>query len=334
MKKLGWLIISVIVLITAVLYMKRSNNEQNLLVAAVFPVTVDAFVQFQNRARETLGQKGIEFIVFSAEGDPTRFHSILDLAIKRKPNVLIMVGTQLTNIGLGSRYSNYKGAVIASCISDPEKVEALKKIGIDPPRNRNVAILTDMPRVDAYNQSATAITTAIPDISKVGILYNKSEINSYNTANKLAEPLRQSEITILDGVVSSENDVVRVASTLIRNGAQLIVIPHDKYVIKQAIVLSKMGRESSPKVPVFALDDGTVRKDGAAFGVSVDYGLIGELTAKNAIGILAGTINAKDANLIQQNQASLIINTKVWQALGMPRLDSEKIRSLKPTLTE
>ena len=335
MKKIGWLMVAVILVTTAALYLGRSaNDEQKVLVAAVFPVTVDAFVQFQTQAKKTLAKERVGFVVFSAEGDATRFHSVLDLAIKRGPDVLIIVGTQLTNIGLGSRYSNLETPIIVSCISDPEKVDALNTIGINPPRSRSVAILTDMPKVDAYSQSVIAITTAIPGISKVGILFNESEINSYNTANKLAEPLRQSGITVLDGIVSSEDDVVRVASTLIRNGAQLLVIPHDKYVIKQAAALSKMGKESTPKVPVFALDDGTVRKDGAAFGVSVDYGLIGEITAQNALSILDGTLNAKEAALIQQDQAALVVNPKVWRALGMPNLESQEIQRLNPTLIE
>lgn len=335
MKKLGWLIVAVVLVVTAVLYIERSaKDEQKKLVVAVFPVTVDAFVQFQNRAEKTLAKEGVEFVSFSAEGDATRFLSVLDLAMKREPDVLIIVGTQLTNIGLSARYSNREVPIIASCISDPEKVDALKKIGINPPRKRSVAILTDMPKVDAYSQSATAITTAIPGISKVGILFNKSEINSQNTAKSLAEPLRQLGITVLDGVISSEGDVVRVASTLIRNGAQLLVIPHDKYVIKQAAALSKMGKESTPKVPIFALDDGTVRKDGAAFGVSVDYGLIGAITAENALNILNGTLNAKDVAVIQQDQATLVINPKVWRALGMLNLESQEIKKLNPSIIE
>ena len=134
MKKIGWLMVAVILVTTAALYLGRSaNDEQKVLVAAVFPVTVDAFVQFQTQAKKTLAKERVGFVVFSAEGDATRFHSVLDLAIKRGPDVLIIVGTQLTNIGLGSRYSNLEIPIIVSCISDPKKVDALNTIGINPP---------------------------------------------------------------------------------------------------------------------------------------------------------------------------------------------------------
>jgi len=329
------IIAALVALVTVIAYIQHEpDKEDKPLVAAVFPVTVDAFVQFQNEAQKVLSKNGVNFISFSAEGDSTRFHSILDLAVKKNPDALVIVGTQLTNIGLGTRYSNYVKPIIASCISDPSKVDALVKIGIEPPRQRNVSIITDMPKIDAYRQSVIAIQAAIPGIKQVGILFNESEINSKNTANKLATPLREAGVSVIEGVISSEGDVVRVASTLIRNGAELLVIPHDKYVIKQAAALSKMGREAERKVPVFALDDGTVRKDGAAFGVSVDYGLIGALTAQQVLDIMNGKIKASSQAIMQQEKAAVVINKSIWSALGLPALESDSIKSLNPTIIE
>lgn len=138
-------------------YFLPSKDKSNDLVIAVFPVTVDAFVQFQNKASNIFAENNVEFKALSAEGDATRFHSILDAAIQQKPDILITIGTQLTNIALSPRYKSFNNPIIASCISDPSKVEELKNIGIDPPRDRNVAILSDMPKDDAYQASAKAM---------------------------------------------------------------------------------------------------------------------------------------------------------------------------------
>ena len=90
-------------------YFLSSKDKSKDLVVAVFPVTVDAFVQFR---------KNVEFKFLSAEGDATRFLSILDAAIRQELDILITIGTQLTNIALGPRYKSFDNPIIASCISE------------------------------------------------------------------------------------------------------------------------------------------------------------------------------------------------------------------------
>ena len=311
-------------------FLPSKDKSSKDLVIAVFPVTVDAFVQFQDEASKIFAENNVEFKALSAEGDATRFLSILDVAIRQKPDILITIGTQLTNIALGPRYKSFDNPIIASCISDPPKVEELVNIGINPRRDRNVAIVSDMPRADAYQLSAEAMQAAIKDLNKVGILYNTSEINSENTALKTAEPLKKRGIEILEGIVTNEEDVLRITSKLIRDGAQILVIPHDKYVIKRAAAISKFGREANPPVAVFALDSGTVRRDDAAFGVSVDYGEIGKITAQHTLGILRKVITAEDSAVIQEDRARVVINKVAWRAANLISLESESIQSLNP----
>jgi len=332
MKKYWWLIAFGIVGIIVFYQQNKVNNQ--IVVSAVFPVTVDAFVQFQDSASATLSEQGISFMVYSAEGDPTRFHVLLDAAFQRNPDLLISVGTQISAIALGSRYLEYKTPIIASCVSDPDKVEALSDIGVKPPRKRNVAILSDMPLQDVFVQSAKAIYRLLPHLKTAGILYNTSEINSEYTATMLADALKAKGITVIHGIISSEDDVIRVATETLRRGAELLIIPHDKYVIKHASSLSKMGHEAMPKVPVFSLDNGSVRKDGAAFGVSVDYGYLGKITAQAAIEIIKNGKNPAQMPIIQQDFANLVINRSIWEELGLPSLDTLNLEGLNTILIQ
>lgn len=286
-------------------------------VAAVFPVTVDAFVQFQNEARAVLKAKQVDFHCFSAEGHASRFPTIINAALLKKPAVLILVGTQLSNTGLAPRYEQQLPKVVCSCISDPTKVDQLATIGLAPPRKRPVAVVRDMPRQDAYVYGAQIIRKVTPAITKVGILFNNAEINSKNTASKMADALRNQGIKILDGVISSEADVGKVAKNLILRGAQMLVIPHDKNVIKQAATVVKIGMEAPTPVPVFSLDDGTVRKDGAAYGVSVNYGELGRLTGELCLRILEGE-DPSQLPVIQKETANAYFNMDSWKRLGLP----------------
>lgn len=326
-------VIAVIIIVLSaagiwILWKKQSEELSKTLprgqsVAAVFPVTVDAFLRFQEEARRELSKRNVEVFFYSAEGDPSRFQTVINAALLKKPDILVLVGTQLTNAGLTAKYENQLPRVVCSCISDPSKVEQLAIIGLEPPRKKPVAILTDMPRKNAYDLGADLIIKVTPKVRKVGILSNNAEINSKNTAVNMANALKEKDIEIIDGIVTSEEDVEKVTRDLILKGAQLLVIPHDKYVIKKATTVVKLCMEApSGPIPVFSLDDGTVRKDGAAFGVSVDYGTIGKATADTCLKIMDG--NPPDQMpIVQQETANAYFNIGTWNKLGMPPIPDE-----------
>lgn len=301
----------------------RPEGPKKRSVAAVFPVTVDAFLQFQEEAKKVLSEHNVEVYYLSAEGDPSRFQTVVDAALLKKPDVLVLVGTQLTNTGLGPQYEQHLPKVISSCISDPSKVEYLSDIGLDPPRKKPVAIITDMPQQDAYSSGAQLIRRVTPEIKKAGILYNNAEINSKDTAGKMAEALRAQRVEVIEGVISGEEDVEKVARYLVLQGAQLLIIPHDKFVIKKAATVVKIGMEApTGPIPVFSLDDGTVRKDGAAYGVSISYGFLGKLTAEVCLKILNGEA-PEQMPIIQQEAANTYFNFDTWVRLGLPTIPEE-----------
>lgn len=319
-------VVIVIGLVTVWILLNGDRSEiqqQQYSVAAIFPVTVDAFLRFQEEARTILTARDIEVYYFSAEGDPSRFQTVINAALLKKPDVLVLVGTQLTNIGLAPKYEQQLPKVISSCISDPTQVEQLVALGLEPPRKKPVAILTDMPRQDAYSFGAGLIRKITPNIKKVGILFNNAEINSKNTATKMSDALQAQNIVVIEGIVAGEEDVDKVAQNLVLQGAQLLIIPHDKYVIKKAATVVKIGMEAPDgSIPVFSLDDGTVRKDGAAFGVSVDYGYIGKLTAETCLRIIDGA-PPDQMPIIQQETANAYFNMSTWEKLGLPEIPED-----------
>ncbi len=167
------------------------------------------------------------------------------------------------------------------------------------------------------------IRKVTPEIKKAGILYNNAEINSKNTATKMSEALWAQGIEVIEGIVSGEEDVEKVARNIVLKGAQLLIIPHDKYVIKKAATVVKIGMEAPEgPIPVFSLDDGTVRKDGAAYGVSVNYGFLGKLTAEVCLKIMDGEA-PEQMPIVQQETANAYFNLDSWTRLGLPAIPDD-----------
>ena len=275
----------------------------------VFPVTIDAFTDFQREFVAELKPDGVKVAVFSAEGSADRFASSVQAGLLGKPNVLVTIGTQITNVAFGTQFESTLPLVIASCISAPEKVEALTRIGLEPPRKRQVAIVSDSPRQNLYNLAAAAIERMLGSRNKkIGLLFNEAEINSKNTAALTAAPLAAKGFEIVNGTLTGPADLEPVCKALLLKGVDLIVIPHDKIAVAQADTVVKLAAENQSKpVLVFALDDGTVKSKGAHFGVSVNYGLMGRMTAQLCREILAGRDPAA-IPIIAQESATLCFN--------------------------
>jgi putative ABC transport system substrate-binding protein len=324
MHRKKWSLIVVIIIIAAAsaFYFITNNppEPETRSVVAVFPILVDAFNQFHTEAGKVLNERNVTLDVLSAEGDPSRFATVIEAALLKKPDLLVLVGTQLTNIGLSPKYESSIPLTISSCISHPQNVERLVEIGLEPKRSKEVAILSDSPRQSIYSYGASLVKNVLPELKTAAVLFNNSEINSKATANGIANGLREQKIEVLEGIVTSSDDVIKVAQSMILKGAKLLIIPHDKYVIQKAGTVVKVATEAG--IPVFSLDDGTVKSDGATFGVSINYGELGKLTAELALEILNGKAPS-EIPLAQQDKAKAYFNKNSWKQLNLPAIFSE-----------
>lgn len=287
-------------------------------VALVFPVMVDAFTEFRQEFEAELQPEGVKVASFSAEGSPDRFAPSVKAGLLGHPDVLVTIGTQVTNVAFSPQFEADLPKVIASCISAPEKVEALTRIGLTPPRKLQVAIVSDSPKTDVYGMATTAIESVLgPGLKKIGVLFNEAEINSKNTAAQATGPLAAKGHEIVNGPLTGPADLEAACKALLLKGVDLIIIPHDKVAVARAETVVKLASENPGKpVPVFALDDGTVKNKGAHFGVSVNYGLLGRMTAKLCREILAGKSPA-DEPIIAQESATICFNKAAMERGGL-----------------
>lgn len=287
-------------------------------IAVVYPVMVDAFQRFQEKLVGTVAPGGATVTHYSAEGDASKFDSIIEQALRDKPDILVTVGTQLTNTAFGPQFKDRLPVLIASCVGAPDKVEALVDVGVAPPRNRNVAIISDSPEVDIYSQSAELIARLLPPAAKVGIIFNPGELNSLNNADGLTAALKQKGLEVEPGRIGGVSDVAPVTEALLRKSVSLLIIPHDKAATSEAGSIVKLGMERpTGAVPVFSLEDGAVRTHGAAIAVSVDYGSLGSLTGENCNKILGGA-SAAGMPVQRQKGAMIYVNKETLKKCGIP----------------
>jgi putative ABC transport system substrate-binding protein len=293
----------------------QPSPAQKKSVAMVIPVTIDAFDRLQEGSKNVLTPLNIELRTYSAEGDPAKFETVVKSALLSRPDYLVTVGTQLTNTAFGPQFKGQLPTVIAAAISDPKLVEGLTKVGVDPPRSTPVAIISDSPKEDIFSLTAKTIKSLNANTARMGILYNLSEVNSKATAEGVIKAIEANGMTAVRGVLTNPDDVSKVTADLLRKGAQVIVIPHDKYAVEKAATIAQLAHAKN--VPTLSLDDGTVRKSGVMAAVSVDYRIIGELVGNTISDIAQAKTRAQDLPVVSLDRASVYLNEEVAKSLGV-----------------
>jgi putative ABC transport system substrate-binding protein len=283
----------------------RSTNKKEKVVI-VIPVTIDAFDRLEAGIKSTLQGHDIDLKVYSAEGDPAKFETVIKSAILSKPDYLVTVGTQLTNTAFGPQFKDQLPIVIAAAISDPRIVDSLVSVGLDPPRSKPVAIISDTPKEDSSGLLVQTIVSIRPGVKKVGVLYNLSELNSKATAEGVINAVESNGIVALKGILTGPEDVSRVTKDLLLKGAQVMIIPLDKYAVAKAATVVELAKGSN--VPTVSLDDGTVQKSGVLAAVSVDYRLVGEQVGGTIADLAQGKVKAQDLPIIRLEKASVYLN--------------------------
>jgi len=285
-------------------------RESDKTIPVVYPVTVDALKEIGKGTNEVLIKKGYQIKEYSAEGDATKFPVVVDAAIAQKTDVIITVGTQITNTILGGKYSNTRPKIIAAAIYEPEKIQI--------PEGQIITIISDNPS-KGRDAIKYMINKVLKNIKKVGILQNKGEINSVESARQVADVLNNDNVKVISGYISSSADLSPVVKSLLRQGVDLIVIPHDKIAVANAGAVVRLGMNNDgKKVPVFSLDDGTVLKDGVLFAVSADYEAIGRVAGTEML--LAKNDKSYRSKIIYPENIKLVVNKKIADIIGIDKI--------------
>ena len=323
MKKTFILFCSIVILISC-----SNSNQGHKKVAIIIPVTIKATESFVTEAQEYLEKNDIIVEHYSAEGDPTRFETVLKTALYNKPDAIITFGTQLTDIALGNQFRKNIPMLIASGITDFKDIIALKDIGISPPRNFPVALISDLPKEDIFNSLFEIVNLLLKDKQKIaGILYNDSEKNSLKLSGLIEEKLKNNNYEVIKGNIKNADDIKKVTTALLVKSCKVLIIPHDKTLLSNANIVSKACYDYLQAIPVVSLDDGVVKNMLVTASVSVSYGELGKMTAETCLKCLKQDI-IKSLPIIRPDKAKVYFNSTGLQKTGIIIPDSIKSTSV------
>jgi putative ABC transport system substrate-binding protein len=128
------------------------------------------------------------------------------------------------------------------------------------------------------------VLEVIPDLKKLGIIYNAGEANSVTYLNWAKEEAKDLGIELVEATVSNSNEVLMAAESLVGK-VDAIHIPTDNTVASAFEAVTKVCVDSG--IPLFASSILAVER-GAVAAIAIDPYRLGRQTGRMAIEILEG----------------------------------------------
>lgn len=213
--------------------------------------------------------------------------------------------------------------VIYTAVTDPVAAELVDEEG------NPVGEITGTSDRLPVKQQLEMIRTMLPKASTIGILYTTSEANSESAIKDYESMAQEYGFTIETAGITVTADIPLAAEGLLGKVDCLTNLT-DNTVVSSLPAILEMANEKN--IPVFGSEIEQV-KLGCLAAEGLDYVALGKQTGKMAAQVLKGEKKASEIPYETIEEASLYLNTKVAENLGI-EVPSELTEEAAETFTE
>ncbi len=249
----------------------------------------------------------IEIDYQNSEGDMNLVASIAQKFVSDKVDAIVSIATPNSLAAIDAA----KGTdipVIFSAITDPAGSGMVTDWDNHP--NENVTGVSDMIVVQ---DDVQLITQIVPDVEKIGTLYNAGEANSVFLTTKLTEACDALGIEVVGSTVSTSAAVLAAAQALVGR-VDAIWVGTDNTVVSGLEALIKVCEDN--QIPLFPADEPSIERGGiAAYGF--DYYDIGLQTGYMVARVLEAAAGAVSIPAEKGEIISHSVNTAAAQRMGV-----------------
>lgn len=197
--------------------------------------------------------------------------------------------------------------VIYTAVTDPLVAELADEEG------NPVGEITGTSDKLPIQQQLEMIRTMLPEAETIGILYTTSEANSESAIKEYEALAEEYDFTIETAGITATADIPLAAQGLLEK-VDCITNLTDNTVVSSLPAILEMANEA--KIPVFGSEIEQV-KIGCLAAEGLDYVELGRQTGKMAAQVLKGEKKASEIPYETIEEASLYINEKAAEDLGI-----------------
>ena len=278
MKKLPWMTLGALTLAFAAIAPASAQTKSVAVTAIVEHPALDAVRDGAKDALKAAGfeeGKNLKWEYQSAQGNTGTAAQIARKFIGDNPDVIIAIATPSAQAVVAATKTV---PVVFSAVTDPV---AAKLVPSWEPSHTNVTGVSDLLAMDKQMELVKKI---VPNVKRLGIVYNPGEANSVVVVKELKELLPKMGITLVEASAPRSVDVSSAGRSLVGK-VDAIYNSTDNNVVSAYESLVKVAQEA--KIPLIAADSDSVKR-GAIASLGVNYRDLGEQTGRMVARILKG----------------------------------------------
>lgn len=237
----------------------------------------------------------------NAQGDLVLSNQIAQKFISEKPDAIISIAT-LASQSVVNANRNSDIPVIFSSVTDPKEAGLLK----------DNAEVTGVSNFIPLDEQLKLFKEILPNLTRLGIIYNPGEVNSIKILAHLKEIAVQYNIEIIAATASKTTEVSSSINKLIGN-VDAVFISNDNTALSAFGTIARISLEN--EIPVFVSDTDMVEY-GALAALGPNQYELGKQTAEIVMRVLKGE-KAKTIAVEYPKTIELVINEKISEKLGV-----------------
>ncbi len=249
----------------------------------------------------------------NAQTDGSVASQIYNKYVTQKSDLVLAIATPMAQVAY-SICGDKDIPVIFSAITDPVAADLANPDGTPV---GNITGTSDKLPVEAQLK---LITNMFPDAKNIGILYTTSEVNSVSAIEEYKSLSDTYGVNIVVQSIDQGSDMPLAVDTILPKVDVMTNLTDNTVVANLPVLLEKANEK---KIPVFGSEIEQVHK-GCIAAMGLDYVELGKQTGHMAARVLKGESDILNMNYEIIENASLYLNEKVIENLGVQIEDSLK----------
>lgn len=215
--------------------------------------------------------KDVILIPRSAAGDPITFSNMAETFARGNYVAIYTLGTQASQEVLNRTKDKN---IIFGAVTDPVQA-GLYKDNLQTPLGNITGTQDLWPYVAQFD----LLQSFSPKVSKIGIVYNSSEINSQVSVRYIKAEAKKRNLALEERTVTSESEIQPAVAALLNQTIDMLFIPADNTAQTSSAVIIALCQQKG--IPVFTGISGIVER-GAIATVGTNYFELGKVNARQA----------------------------------------------------
>lgn len=219
--------------------------------------------------------KNLEIDYQNANGNMPTQLQIANKFVGDNPDLIIPITTPTAQAVIGATKDI---PIVFASVTDPVKAKLI------PQYEQPGGNVTGVSDAAPIKQQMDLIQELVPDLKKIGFIYNPGLDNALATLGWLKEDAAARGIEVVESPAPTTNEVTLATKKLIGN-VEAVYVPNDTTIVAVLESIIKIGQEVG--MPIFAGETGAVER-GAIASVGLNYVELGKVAGHMAARVLKG----------------------------------------------